>query len=104
MRRPLLSHRATAAAAAIVGAFLTSSCSDSSLAPSASTVARPHLRPDAAQVHAAIVVQERHTSELLKIPGVIGTAVGLTPNGTPTVRRLLATPDLGGLHTSTDRP
>ena len=100
MRRPLLSRRAVAAVAASAGAFLASSCSDSSLAPPTTPVSRAHLRPDAAQVEAAIVVQERHTGELLKIPGVLGTAVGLMPNGTPAVRVLLASAGVGGIPSS----
>ena len=101
MRRPLMSRRAVAAGAAFFGAFLANSCSDSSLAPT-TPLARPRLRPDAVQIQAAIVAQERHTSELLKIPGVIGTAVGLAPNGTPTIRVLLASADVGGLPASFD--
>ena len=101
MRRPLMSRRALAASAALCGAFLASSCSDSSLAPTV-PASRPRLRPSAAQVEAAIVAQERHTTELLKIPGVLGTAVGLMPNGTPTIRVLLASADVGGLPVSFD--
>jgi len=101
MRRPLVSRRAVAASAALFGAFLASSCSDSSLAPTTASV-RPRLRPDAVQIQAAIVAQERHTTELLKIQGVIGTAVGLAPNGTPTIRVLLASAEVGGLPASFD--
>ena len=101
MRRSLVSRRAVAASAALFGAFLASSCSDSSLAPTTATV-RPRLRPDALQIQAAIVAQERHTSELLKIPGVVGTAVGLAPNGTPTIRVLLASAEVAGLPASFD--
>ena len=96
MRRHPLSLRAAAALAAVVGATLATSCTDSSLAPPA-PVARTRLRPDAAQVQAAIVIQERHTSELLKIPGVLGTAVGMTPNGAAVLKVLLASADVGGL-------
>jgi len=102
MRRPSLSRRAGAAIAALIGAFVATSCSDSSLAPPSTPVSRPRLRPDAAQVQAALVVQERHTSELLKIPGVLGTAVGLAPNGSPAVRVFLASADVGGLPSSLD--
>jgi hypothetical protein len=101
MRRPLVSRRALSAGAAFFGAFLAGSCSDSSLAPT-TPLARPRLRPDALQIQAAVVAQERHTSELLKIPGVIGTAVGLSPNGTPTIRVLLASADVSGLPGSFD--
>ena len=101
MRRPLLSRRADAAVAAVLGALLAS-CSESPLAPPTTPAARPRLRPDAAQVQAALVAQERHTTDLMKIPGVLGTAVGLTPNGTPAVRVFLASPEVGGLPTSFD--
>ena len=100
MRRPSLSRRAGAAIAALIGAFVASSCSDSPLAPPRRPTSRPRLRPDAAQVQAALVAQERHTSELLKIPGVLGTAVGLAPNGAPAVRVFLASADVGGLPAS----
>jgi hypothetical protein len=99
MRRARLSRRAAAAVAAAFGAFLAS-CSDSTLAPPTTPAARTRLRPDATQVQAAIVAQERHTTELLRIPGVVGTAVGLLPNGTPAVRVYLASGDVGGLPAS----
>ena len=95
MRRHLLSRRAAAFAVA-VGASLATSCSESPLSPTI-PIARPRLRPDAAQVQAAIVIQERHTSELLGIPGVLGTAIGVSPTGTPTLRVLLASGDVRGL-------
>jgi hypothetical protein len=37
-----------------------------------------HARPE---VEAAIAAQERHNATLLALPGVVGTAVGLLPNG-----------------------
>src|SRR5689334_6220073 len=37
----------------------------------------------------AITAQQRHTDDLLKIPGVIGTAVGLMPDGRVGVQVLL---------------
>ena len=53
-------------------------------------------------MQAALIAQNRYTSELLRIPGVVGTAVGVTPNGTPTVRVFLANADVGGLPASLD--
>ena len=100
MRRVRLSRRAAAALAAAIGALVATGCSDSTLSPSSKPRARTRLRPDAAQVQAALVAQERHTSELLRIPGVLGTAVGLLPNGTPAVRVFLASGDVGGLPAS----
>jgi hypothetical protein len=73
------------------------SCSDSTLAPPSERVARPGLRPDAQLLQAALVAQGRHTDALLRIPGVVGTAVGLLPNGTPSVRLFLVSADVGGL-------
>jgi len=100
MRRVRLSRRAAAALAAAIGALVATGCADSTLSPSSKPPARTRLRPDAAQVQAALVAQERHTSELLRIPGVLGTAVGLLPNGTPAVRVFLASGDVGGLPAS----
>ena len=49
------------------------------------------------EVRAAIVAQERHTRALLRIPGVLGTAVGLLPNGRAAVRIFVTSPDVPGL-------
>jgi CARDB len=100
MRRFPLSPRAAAFAAIGLGALLASSCSDSALAPPVEPAARPRLRPDAQQVQMALIAQQRHTDELLRIPGVVGTAIGLLPNGTPAVRLFLASAGVGGLPTS----
>jgi hypothetical protein len=102
MRRVRLSPRAAASLAAVAVALLATSCSDSTLAPPTIPATRTHLRPDAVQVRAALVAQERHTTELLRIPGVLGTAVGLLPDGTPAVRVLLASGEVGGLPASLD--
>ena len=40
-------------------------------------------------VDRAIAAQERHTAALMRIPGVVGTAVGALPNGQAVVRILL---------------
>ena len=69
-------------------------CSDR--APEALT--GPELSVQRGQdVAAAIVAQERHNPQLLKIPGVVGTAVGLLPNGHAAVRIFLAGPGASGL-------
>ena len=36
-------------------------------------------------IRALMAVQERHTEALLEEPGVVGTAVGMAPNGRPAV-------------------
>lgn len=40
----------------------------------------------AEDIRAAIAAQERHTAALMRTPGVLGTAVGLLPNGRATVQ------------------
>lgn len=54
------------------------------------TVYQDVLRP-------AMAVQERHTESLLGIPGVVGTAVGLSPDGRPVIRVFIARPGVAGL-------
>lgn len=99
MRPQRLAPRA--AALALGALSLAVSCSESPLAPP-SDAARRTLRPDAQKVQAALIAQTRHTDELLRIPGVVGTAVTLLPNGTPAVRLLLASKDVGGLPATLD--
>ena len=78
------------AALLVIGAGLWTACSDSSrdlLGPNAQTSDFTHVGPD---LRAALAAQKRHTPALLRVPGVVGTAIGLAPNGKPTVRLLLA--------------
>src|SRR3989442_6828929 len=78
------------AALLVIGAGLWTACSDSSrdlLGPNAPTSDFTHVGPD---LRAALAAQKRHTPALLRVPGVGGTAIGLAPNGKPTVRLLLA--------------
>lgn len=84
------------------GAMLAAGCADresSPLAPSASLL---RVRLDSQDVRAAIAVQERHTPALLRIPGVVGTAVGLLPDGKPAVRILIADAGVRGLPDALD--
>jgi hypothetical protein len=53
-------------------------------------------------LRAALRAQERHTGGLLGTAGVVGTAVGLLPNGQPTVRVFLSHPGVTGLPTALD--
>jgi CARDB len=48
-------------------------------------------------VENALAAQERHTAALMRIPGVVGTAVGLLPNGEAVVRVYLEHPNVAGL-------
>lgn len=63
--------------------------------PSSPAVWGPDLR-------APLLAQRRHTDALLRIDGVIGTAVGLMPDGRPGVHILLERPDVRGLPTTLD--
>lgn len=54
------------------------------------------------EIAAAIAAQERHTPELLRIPGVVGTAVGLLPNGHAAVRVFLANAGVSGIPAALD--
>src|SRR5260370_6559961 len=90
-------RRTRLAALLVVGAGLWTACSDSSrdlLGPSVATPALTRITPD---LRAALAAQKRHTPALLRVPGVVGTAIGLAPDGKPTVRLLLAQANVTGL-------
>ena len=73
------------------GATIWSGCSDQQSDPLTTPSARLQSSQASAQdVAAAIAAQERHTPALMKIPGVVGTAVGLLPDGRATVRIFLS--------------
>jgi hypothetical protein len=48
-------------------------------------------------IQTAIAVQDRHTPELIKIPGVVGTATALGADGQPVVRIFTERPGVAGL-------
>ena len=53
-------------------------------------------------IRAAIGAQERHTGALMRTPGVVGTAVGLLPNGEAGVRIFVERRGVGGLPSALD--
>src|SRR5438309_7476004 len=59
----------------------------------------PGAFPD---LRGALLAQARHTDQLLAIPGVVGTAVTILPDGRPGVEILLARPSVPGLPTLLD--
>ena len=75
MTHPRITQGAAALAAIALGTFLWSACSDNisdfPLGPSAATLGQA---PD---IHGAIAAQRHHTDALMRIPGVVGTAVAL---------------------------
>jgi hypothetical protein len=50
----------------------------------------------------AIAAQERHTERLLKLPSVVGTAVGLNPAGKPVVQIFVTAPNPQGVPDALD--
>ncbi|HEX9893354.1 MAG TPA: CARDB domain-containing protein [Gemmatimonadales bacterium] len=100
----LRNARGAAAFAIItIGATFWSGCSDQVTGPlpvpSASLQA---TSPGPQDVSAAIAAQERHTPALRRIPGVIGTAVGLASDGRAVVRIFLSRPDVPGVPDALD--
>src|SRR6266576_1406077 len=70
-------------------------CSDSgSNSPAGPSLPVARLLPD---LRLAIAAQRRHTDALLEIPGVIGTAVTVQPDGRPGMILLLDRPGVTGL-------
>ena len=73
-----------------LGTLVWIGCSDTPTAPSPAVNPRTTaLRATASmsdEVQRAIAAQERHNAKLLAIPGVVGTAVGILPNGKAGVR------------------
>ncbi|MGH8678416.1 MAG: hypothetical protein ACREUQ_08720, partial [Burkholderiales bacterium] len=77
MRRSSRSSRYFTLGAIVVGASLMLGCTERS----PDSVTGPALRaqfgvPNSDDIRAAIAAQERHNPALLRIPGVVGTAVG----------------------------
>src|SRR5256884_4759808 len=97
-----ISQRAAAVAVSVLGASLWTGCSDRApdiLGPSAQR--QPELSQDA-DLQGAIAAHKRHSDALLRIPGVVGTAVGRLPSGKAAVKVLLANRDVRGLPTTLD--
>jgi hypothetical protein len=82
----------------VVGLFW-SACSDqrSDLAAPDEQLDAPLISVVSPQALAPVIlVQERHTRQLLDVPGVVGTAVGVTSDGRPAVK-ILATEAVGAV-------
>jgi len=71
-----------------LGALVWTGCTDSPTEPAAPAVqlAPRFSASKSDEVHRAIAAQERHNAMLLGIPGVVGTAVGILPDGKAGVR------------------
>ena len=94
-----ITQGAAALAAIALGAFLWSACSDNvSDFPTGPSAAVLGQAPD---IHAAMAAQGHHTDGLMRIPGVVGTAVGLV-KGKPAVRIFVERADVRGLPSELD--
>ena len=54
------------------------------------------------EVRLAVKAQDRHRDALLSVPGVVGTAVGLMPNGRPGVRVFVTSSSTRGVPRAID--
>jgi hypothetical protein len=92
MHAPRVSFRIAALAVSALAAGVSSGCTDQ--APDSLT---GPVGPQQDGILAAVAAQELHNDELLRIPGVIGTAVGLDADGQPLVRVFAAHGDVRGV-------
>ncbi len=89
------------AAVALTLGLLAASCSDRT--PDALTGPLGRSRLDLRDLlQAALAAQRHHTDALLRMPGVLGTAVGVLPNGKVGVRILVADTSVRGLPEALD--
>src|SRR5207244_6749981 len=101
MARAAGSTRAAFVLLLAASAALWSACSDRT--PESLTGPAPRPPPGAfADLRGALLAQARHTDRLLAIPGVVGTAVTILPDGRPGVEIMLARPSVPGLPTLLD--
>lgn len=84
-----LPRRVTTVSAAVFGVIVLAGCSD--LPERLSGPQNQRVRQPAASedIRAAIAAQGRHTDNLMRIKGVVGTAVGLLPDGKAAIQVLV---------------
>ena len=93
-----VSRRAAVLTLIGLGTSLWTGCSDRSPDALTDPLALRQLSLDRWQdIHSVLAVHKRRSEELLRIPGVVGTAVGLLPNGKLSLRVLLARHGVTGL-------
>src|SRR5438046_507559 len=68
------------------------SCNDQPTAPRA-----PRMAPLQGALAAVMRIQDRHTPQLLQVPGVVGTATGIDPSGHAVVFVLTTSTDVTGI-------
>lgn len=91
--------------AMLVAGLAWSGCGKEPTSVTAPTVAPGQAAkpiPAAAGIEEVMAIQERHTSDLMAIPNVVGTATGLGPEGKPAVTVFVKVPDIKGIPSSLD--
>src|SRR5437016_13214084 len=97
MTRLRVSRRAAVLTLIGLGASFWTGCSDRSTDALTGPLAQRPLDLDRRQdIHMVVAVHKQPSTELLGIPGVVGTAVGLRPNGKLGLKVLLARHDVTG--------
>lgn len=98
------SRRSAALVAAFLAASIWMACSDGPAGSLAGPAGSPQFRVEGRQqeVAAAVAAQNRHTPALMRIPGVLGTAVGLLPSGRAAVRIFLENAGVQGMPSRLD--
>ncbi len=80
-----LPRRVATVSSAVLSAILLAGCSD--VGKIAGPTATSPLRPfPSADIRAAITAHERHSPTIMRVQGVVGTAVGLLPDGQAAVQ------------------
>lgn len=103
MHTPRKIRGALSFAAIVSGAAFWSACTEAQ--PDTFTAPSAQVQPGGPSqqgIALALAAQTRHTAALMRIPGVVGTAVGLTPDGRAAVRIFLSAAGVPGLPAALD--
>ena len=96
MNVPTLRRAATIVVLGLVG------CADNPTDVTGPAAEPSRRASPASEVRLAVKAQERHSDELLSVPGVVGTAVGRLPNGQTGIRVFVASPNTRGVPPAVD--
>ena len=89
-------------AVALVGTIALSACSDVPGRLTGLSAGAAQLGAAPEDVRGAMIAQERHTAALMRVRGVVGTAVGVLPNGKAAVQVLVLDNTVRGLPEAVD--
>src|ERR687897_254364 len=101
--RPALSMRRLLSAVLALAGIALSNCGPDTLEPAGPAASLdPSVGTQPPNLAAALAAQARHTERMLRVQGVVGTAVGLGANGRVEVQLYTREPDVPGLPASLD--